>query len=80
MTEIQNKVDKIIDYYLVPIDGKFTPESRLLEDLEADDLDTVEVIIEIEKQFGINILEFELQDIKTVQDIYNIVEDKLKSH
>lgn len=79
MTEIQNKVDKIIDYYLVPIDGKFTPESRLLEDLEADDLDIVEVIMEVEKQFFINILEYELQDIKTVQDIYNIVEDKLQN-
>lgn len=79
MTEIQNKVDKIIDYYLVPIDGKFTPESRLLEDLEADDLDTVEVIMQVEKQFGINILDSDWVEIKTVQDIYDIVEQKLKS-
>ena len=78
MIEIKQKVDEIIDYYLVPIDGKFTPESRLIEDLEADELDQVEVIMQVEKQFNINIPDSEWILVKTVQDIYNIVEQKLQ--
>ena len=78
MIEIKQKVDEIIDYYLVPIDGKFTPESRLAEDLEADELDQVEVIMKVEKQFGIDISDSEWVEIKTVQDLYNIVEQKLQ--
>lgn len=79
MIEIKQKVDEIIDYYLVPIDGKFTPESRLTEDLEADELDQVEVIMKVEKQFGIDISDSEWVEIKTVQDLYNIVEQKLQN-
>lgn len=79
MIEIKQKVDEIIDYYLVPIDGKFTPESRLIDDLEADELDQVEVIMQVEKQFNINIPDSEWILVKTVQDIYNIVEQKLQN-
>jgi acyl carrier protein len=79
MIEIKQKVDEIIDYYLVPIDGKFTPESRLVEDLEADELDSIEILMELEKQFNINIPDSEWVEIKTVQDIYNIVEQKLQN-
>ena len=79
MIEIKQKVDEIIDYYLVPIDGKFTSESRLIEDLEADELDQVEVIMKVEKQFGIDIFDSEWVEIKTVQDLYNIVEQKLQN-
>ena len=79
MIEIKQKVDKIIDYYLVPIDGKFTPESRLIDDLEADELDSIEILMELEKQFNINIPDSEWILVKTVQDIYNIVEQKLQN-
>ena len=54
MIEIKQKVDEIIDYYLVPIDGKFTPESRLTEDLEADELDSIEILMQLEKDFDID--------------------------
>ena len=79
MIEIKQKVDEIIDYYLVPIDGKFTPESRLIDDLEADELDSIEILMELEKQFNINIPDSEWVEIKTVQDVYNIVEQKLQN-
>ena len=78
MIEIKQKVDEIIDYYLVPIDGKFTPESRLIEDLEADELDSIEILMQLEKDFDIDIPDSEWMQVKTVQDIYNIVEQKLQ--
>ena len=78
MIEIKQKVDEIIDYYLVPI-GEFTPESRLTEDLEADELDVVEVVMAVEMTFDIDIRDNECVEIKTVQDIYNIVEQKLQN-
>jgi len=79
MIEIKQKVDEIIDYYLLPIDGKFTPESRLIEDLGADELDVVEVVMAVEMTFDIDIRDNECVEIKTVQDIYNIVEQKLQN-
>lgn len=78
MIEIKQKVDEIIDYYLVPI-GEFTPESRLIEDLGADELDVVEVVMAVEMTFDIDIRDNECVEIKTVQDIYNIVEQKLQN-
>ena len=78
MIEIKQKVDEIIDYYLVPINGKFTPESRLVEDLEADELDSIEILMQLEKDFDIDIPDSEWMQVKTVQDIYNIVEQKLQ--
>lgn len=79
MIEIKQKVDEIIDYYLVPIDGKFTPESRLIEDLEADELDSIEILMQLENDFDIDIPDSEWILVKTVQDIYNIVEQKLQN-
>lgn len=80
LEEIKNKINEIIDYYLVPIpEFAFTPESRLVEDLEADELDVVEVIMAVEMTFDIDIRDNECVEIKTVQDIYNIVEQKLQN-
>lgn len=54
-----------------------TPESNLREDLEIDSLDAVELIMNIESNYGITIEDDAIENIKTVGDIVNLVQEKL---
>jgi acyl carrier protein len=54
------------------------PESSFSNDLGADSLDVVELMMEIEKDFNIKIEDGEMEGIKTVQDAVNLIETKLK--
>lgn len=56
---------------------KVTLSSRLVEDLEADSLSVVELIMAIEKEFDIDVDDEAAQKIKTVQDIVSYVEEQL---
>ena len=53
-----------------------TMESRLIEDLKADSLDVVELIMDLEQQYGIEIPDDDLQNIHTVGDIVNYINKK----
>ena len=50
-----------------------TMESRLIEDLKADSLDVVELIMDLEQQYGIEIPDDDLPNIHTVGDIVNYI-------
>jgi acyl carrier protein len=50
------------------------PESRLVEDLRADSLNIVELVMELEQQFDIEIPDDDMPKLVTVQDIVNYVE------
>ncbi len=49
------------------------PETNLVEDLEIDSLDIVELTMAIEEEFGVSIPDSDLENIRTVQDIINII-------
>lgn len=49
-------------------------DTFLIDDLEADSLDLVELIMAFEEEFGIKIEEDQLEDILTIEDIMNIIE------
>ncbi|MEI3424711.1 MAG: acyl carrier protein [Christensenellales bacterium] len=51
-------------------------ESRLIEDLKADSLDVVELIMDLEQQYGIEIPDDDLPNIHTVGDIVNYINKK----
>ena len=53
------------------------PESNFRNDLGADSLDTVELIMEVDKEFNISIPDDEMEKINTVQDVITLIEKKV---
>jgi acyl carrier protein len=56
---------------------KVTREARFAEDLDADSLDLVELVMALEEQFGINVDESELEGVDTVNQAFQLVTSKL---
>ena len=54
------------------------PESRLIEDLKADSLDVVAMVMEMETEFGIEIPDEDLTKLKTVSDALRYIEENQK--
>ena len=54
-------------------DESITMDSRLVEDLKADSLDVVELIMDIEQEYGIQVPEEELPNAHTVGDILRVM-------
>jgi len=55
-----------------------TLESKLVEDLEADSLDIVEMVMQLEDKFGLQIPESAFEDLKTVKDVVEYLEKRLQ--
>ena len=68
MADIANQVMKIIVDKLGVDESEVTPEASFTDDLGADSLDTVELIVEFEKEFDISIPDEEAEKIGTVGD------------
>jgi acyl carrier protein len=54
-----------------------TPEAKFGDDLDADSLDLVELVMALEEEFGIEVPEEELEDIQTVGQAFELVTGKL---
>ncbi|MBR6549974.1 MAG: acyl carrier protein [Paludibacteraceae bacterium] len=74
MSAIESKVKAIIVDKLGVEESQVTPEASLTADLNADSLDTVELIMEFEKEFGVSIPDEDTQKINTVQDVVDYIE------
>ncbi len=74
MSEIESKVKSIIVEKLGVDEAQVTMEASFSADLNADSLDTVELIMEFEKEFNITIPDEETQKITTVGDAVAYVE------
>ena len=68
MSEIESKVKEIIVEKLGVEESEVTLEASFTNDLGADSLDTVELIMEFEKEFGITIPDDQAEKIATVGD------------
>ena len=65
---------------LLNVDGsKVTPEARFREDLEADSLDLVELIMAFEDKFGGEISDEDAQQISTVGEVVKYIDDHMVS-
>ena len=56
-------------------ESKITLDAKLKEDLELDSLDSVELIMSAEEEFGIEIPDEDVKNFKTVNDIVNYIEE-----
>ena len=74
MSEIASKVQKIIVDKLGVEESEVTPAASFTNDLGADSLDTVELIMEFEKEFGISIPDDQAEKIQTVGDAISYIE------
>ncbi|MBR1426286.1 MAG: acyl carrier protein [Paludibacteraceae bacterium] len=74
MSEIESKVKAIIVDKLGVDDAQVTPQASFSADLNADSLDTVELIMEFEKEFNISIPDEDTQKISTVGDAIAYIE------
>ena len=74
MSAIESKVKAIIVDKLGVEESQVTPDASFTADLNADSLDTVELIMEFEKEFGISIPDEDTTKINTVQDVIAYIE------
>jgi acyl carrier protein len=65
-----------VDVLQVPAD-KVTPEASFADDLDADSLDLVELVMALEEQFNITVEESELEGVQTVGQAFELVSSKL---
>jgi acyl carrier protein len=77
MTECSDKVKEIIIDKLGVDDSKITMEAKFIEDLGADSLDTVELIMQFEEEFGIEIPDEEAEDLLSVGQAVDYIANKL---
>ncbi len=71
-----DKVKKLLSAQLGVKEDKIKLESKILDDLGADSLDVVELLMTLEDEFGLTIEEEDAVSIKTVQDIVNLIDRK----
>lgn len=71
-----DRISEIISKQLDIDKETITIDSRLIEDLKADSLDVVELIMDLEQEFNIEIPDDELPKIRTVGDILGYINNK----
>ncbi len=77
MSDIAGKVKAIIVDKMGVDESEVTPEASFTNDLGADSLDTVELIMEFEKEFDISIPDDKAETITTVGDAISYIEAEL---
>ncbi|HVE73234.1 MAG TPA: acyl carrier protein [Thermoanaerobaculia bacterium] len=75
---LHDQVKEIIANQLGVEPDKVTPEAKFVEDLGADSLDTVELIMAFEEQFGMEIPDEDAEKLRTVGDAVEYISSKQK--
>lgn len=73
MSDHKNKINSIIVDKLGVDENKITATAHFIEDLGADSLDTVELIMQFEEDFGIEIPDEDAEKILTVKNAYDYI-------
>lgn len=77
MEDVESQAKEIISRQLMVDEEELTLDASYVEDLGADSLDTVEMIMEFEDEFGIEIPDEDAEDLTTVSESINYLEDLL---
>ena len=73
--DVSNKVKKMVADHLGVDEAKVTEEANFIDDLGADSLDTVELVMAFEEEFGSEISDNEAEKILTVGDAIKFIEN-----
>ena len=76
MSAIADKVKKIVVENLAVSEDQVTPEARFIEDLGADSLDLVELVMAFEEEFGSDIPDEDAEKLTTVGSAIEYIEKK----
>jgi acyl carrier protein len=74
--EVFEKVKKIVSEQLGVEEAEVKPEASFTNDLGADSLDTVELVMALEEEFGVEIPDEAAESIATVQDAVDFIKEK----
>ena len=72
---VEQRVKNIIVEQLGVKPEQVTPEAKFIEDLGADSLDTVELVMALEEEFGSEIPDEQAEKLQTVGDVIKFIED-----
>jgi acyl carrier protein len=78
MSEVAEKIKQIVVEHLGVDEAKVTPEASFIDDLGADSLDTVELVMAFEEAFNVEIPEDAAEKIATVKDAIEYIEKQNK--
>jgi len=73
---VQDRVKEIIVEQLGVNPDQVTPEAKFIEDLGADSLDTVELVMAFEEEFGAEIPDEDAEKLQTVGDVVKYIEER----
>tara|TARA_B100001123_G_C15280127_1_gene1013687 strand:- start:1446 stop:1679 length:234 start_codon:yes stop_codon:yes gene_type:complete len=76
MADTEQEVKRIVIEHLGIEESKVTNESKFIDDLGADSLDTVELVMAFEEKFGIEIPDDAAETILTIQNAIDFIESK----
>ncbi len=76
MSSVENKVKKIIMDRLDVSESEVTSQASFVDDLGADSLDIVEMVMAFEEEFSIEIPDEDAEKIKNVQDVIDYIQKK----
>ena len=74
---VERRVIEIVVEQLGVGEDEVTPEASFIDDLGADSLDLVELIMALEEEFGLEISDEEAEKIQTVQDVINYINEHI---
>ena len=74
--EIFDKLKELVVDQLGVEGDEVTMEASMQDDLGADSLDLVDLVMSVEEEFGVKVADEDLENIKTVGDIVNYIEDR----